>query len=116
MTATVRIPQPSLAPAVSAMTCALIQQQHIFPITKGMPGFGLAPSAPVFVIPKLAKKCSLIVSCKVGNKRDPQPQPKMRLPNMWFLRQKFIRWGSTLSGRNVPSHACTFDLRSCFTS
>ena len=109
-------PQPRLAPAVSAMTTALVQQKHIVPITEGMPGFGLSPSAPVFVIPESAEKCSLIVNCKTGNKRDLQPQPKMRLPNMWSSRQKFVRWGSSLSGRNVPRHACTFELRNCFTS
>ena len=40
----------------------------------------------------------------------------MQLPNMWSLRQKFVRRGSEPSGRNVPRHACTFDLRNCFTS
>ena len=114
--ASVQIPQPSLAPAVGAMTSALVQQEHIVPISEGMPGFGLSPSAPVFVIPKSAEKCSLIVNCKTGNKRDPRPQPKMQLPNMWSMRRKFVRWGSEPSGRNVPRHACTFDLRSSFTS
>ena len=114
--ASVQIPQPSLAPAVGAMTSALVHQEHIVPISEGMPGFGLSPSAPVFVIPKSAEKCSLIVNCKTGNKRDPRPQPKMQLPNMWSLRRKFVRWGSEPSGRNVPRHACTFDLRNCFTS
>ena len=114
--ASVQIPQPRLAPAVGAMMSALVQQKHIVPISAGMPGFGLSPSAPIFVIPKSAEKCSLIVNCKAGNRKDPQPQPKMQLPNMWSLRQKFVRLGSVPSGRKTPRHACTFDLRNCFTS
>ena len=35
---------------------------------------------------------------------------------MWSLRQKFVHWGSIPSRRNIPRHACTFDLRNCFTS
>ena len=114
--ASLQIPQPSMAPAVGAMTSAPVQQQHIVPISAGMPGFGLSPSAPFFVIPRSVEKCSLIVNCKAGNRKDPQPQPKMQLPNMWSPREKFVRWGSAPSGSKVPRHACTFDVRNSFAS
>ena len=67
----VEIPQPGLNLEVQAMTSALIRQGHIHPISLGMLGQALKPSARVFVIPKSFQKCSFIANCKVGNKRDP---------------------------------------------
>ena len=52
---------------------ALHRQGHLVRIEKGMPDWGSRPSAPVFVIPKSDVKCSFIMNCKEGNKRDPNP-------------------------------------------
>ena len=93
-TRTVEIPQPSLNPEVWAVTTILLQQGHIHPMSLSVLGHAMKPSARVFVIPKSYEKCSLIVNSKVGNKRDPQPQLCMFLPNMWSLRAKFIEWAS----------------------
>ena len=112
----VQIPQPGLSVEVRAMVEALIRQNHVHVISDGMPGAGLHPSASTFLVPKSSEKCSFIVNCKSGNRRDPQPQPKMNLPNMWSLRQKFIRWSADPKARHVPRHACTFDIKNCFTS
>ena len=58
---------------VWAMTQALHEQGYLVRIEKGMPGWGSKPSAPVFVIPKSDVKCSFIMNCKEGNRRDPNP-------------------------------------------
>ena len=79
----VQLPRADITPVVAAMTQALHRQGHLVRIEKGMPGWGSRLSAPVFVIPKSDVKCSFIMNCKEGNKRDPNPQPSMHLPNMW---------------------------------
>ena len=79
-------------------------------------GGGLQPSAPLFLIPKIAEKCSFIINCRTGNKRDPIPQPKMQLPSLSPLCQKFVRWSASVGARLVPRHACTFDLKNCYSS
>ena len=75
---------------ITAMTQALHGQGHMVRIEKGMPRWGSLPSTLVFVIPKSDIKCSFIMNCKEGNKRDPNPQPSMRLPNMWSLRKRLL--------------------------
>ena len=112
----VQIPQPNLSVEVRAMVEALISQNHVHVISDGMPGAGLHPSASTFLVQTSSEKCSFIVNCKSGNRRDPQPQPRMNLPNMWSLLQKFIRWSADPKARHVPRHACTFDIKNCFTS
>ena len=83
---------------------------------KGMPGWGSWLSAPVFVIPKSDVKCSFIMNCKEGNKRDPNPQPSIRLPNMWSLRKRLLTWKGSKDAHALNIFACTFELRNCFTS
>ena len=71
----VQIPQKTLR-ELQAMTRALVRQGHLHVISLDMPrggGGGLQPSAPIFLIPKTVEKCSFIINCKTGNKRDPVP-------------------------------------------
>ena len=39
----------------------------------------------------------------------------MQLPSLWSLRQKFVRWSASVGARSVPRHACTFDLKNCYS-
>ena len=109
----VQLAKTEISPVVRAMTQALYKQGHLVRIEKGMPGWGSKASAPPFVIPKSDVKCSFIMNCKEGNKRDPNPQPSMRLPNMWSLRRRLLFWKGS---RHLNIYACTFDLSNCFTS
>ena len=112
----VQLPKTEVTPVVAAMTQTLHEHGHLVRIEKGMPGWGSKPSAPMFVIPKSDVKCSFIMNCKEGNRRDPNPQPSMRLPNMWSLRRRLIFWKGSRRVQNLDIFACTFDLSNCFTS
>ena len=112
----VQLPRAEVAPIVAAMTQALHRQGHLVRTEKGMPGWGTWPSAPVFDIPKSDVKCSFIMNCKEGSKRDPNPQPSMRLPNMWSLRRRLLAWKGSKDAHVLNIFACTFDLSNCFTS
>ena len=112
----VQLTKTDISPMVRAMTQALHEQGHLVWIEKGMPGWGSKPSAPLFVIPKSDVKCSFIMNCKEGNKRDPNPQPSMRLPNMWSLRRRSLFWKGSRHVQGLHIYACTFDLSNCFTS
>ena len=56
------------------------------------------------------------MNCKEGNKRDPNPQPSMHLPNMWSLRKQLLAWKGPKDAHALNIFACTFDLSDCFTS
>ena len=58
------------------------------PIAHHMPGGDLQPSA----LPKIAQNCSFIFNCKLGNKAFEGPNPAMKLPNLFTLREKFLQW------------------------
>ena len=113
--AAVRLPKTNLSPVARAMTQALHEQGHLVRIERGMLGWGSKPSAPVFVIPKSDVKCSFIMNCKEGNRRDPNPQPSMRLPNLWSLRRRLLFWRGSRHVRVlifmlVPSILATVSL------
>ena len=63
----VEVPRKTLRSEELAMTKALLRQGHLFVFQQGMPGFGRAPSAPIFILPKTDSKCSFIVNCTLGN-------------------------------------------------
>ena len=112
----VQLPRAEVTPVVAAMTQALHGQGHLVRTEKGMPFWGSRPSAPVFVTPKLDGRCSFIMNCKEGNKRDPNPQPSMRLSDMWSLHRQLLAWKGSKDAHALNVFACTFDLRNCFTS
>ena len=112
----VQLTRAEVSPVVLAMTQALHEQGHLVQIEKGMPGWGSKPSAPVFVIPKSDVKCSFIMNCKEGNRRDPNPHPSMRLPNMWSVRRRLLFWKGSRHVQGLHIYACTFDLSNYFTS
>ena len=87
------------------------------PPVDGMRGFGRAPSALIFVIPKTATKCSFIVNCTLGNQAHPDPKPQMVLPNLHMLRQKYLHWAAMTQGMS-PIYRCLvkLDLMNCFPS
>ena len=76
----VEVPRKSLRPEELAMTRALIRQGHLSVIHDDMRNCGRAPSAPIFVIPKAATKCSFIVNCTLGNQAHCGPKPRMVCP------------------------------------
>ena len=98
------------------MTQALHRHGHLVRVEKGMPSWGSWPSAPVFVIPKSDVKCSFIMNCKEGNKRDPNPQPSMRLPTMWSLRKRLLAWKGSRDAHALIIFSCIFDPSNCVTS
>ena len=59
----VEVPTKVLPDAEFAMVQALEQQGHPVPIADHVPGGGLQPRAPIFVIPKTQEKCSFIFNC-----------------------------------------------------
>ena len=63
----VRFSRQPLSESEEAMVRALAGQGHLELIQPGMQGFGLGPSAPIFLIPKSSEKCSFIVNCRRGN-------------------------------------------------
>ena len=58
----IKVPCKELTEAESAMVLALENQGHLVPLAPHMPGYGKPPSAPIFIIPKTAEKCSLILT------------------------------------------------------
>ena len=88
----VEVPVKTLSDVELATVSALERQGHIVPIDKGMLGFGKGPSAHIFIIPKTTEKCSFIFNCKLGNSAFEGPNPKMRLPNLYTLKNKMIGW------------------------
>ena len=60
------------------------------PIEEHMPGWGLLPIAPMFIIPKTEEKCFCIFNCKFGHKALDGPNAPMRLPNLYTLKDKFL--------------------------
>ena len=112
----VQLPKTEINLVVRAITQALHEQGHLVRIERGMPSWGSKPSAPVFVIPKLDVKCSFIMNFKEGNRRDPNPHPSMRLPNMWSLRRRLLFWRGSRHAQGLDIYACTFHLSNCFTS
>ena len=73
---------------------ALVRQVHLSVIRDDMRGFGCAPGAPIFVIPKTPTKCPFIVNCTLGNQAHRGPKPRMVLPNLHTLRRKFLCWAA----------------------
>ena len=112
----VEVPRKSLRPEELAMTRALIQQGHLSVIHDDMRGCGRAPSAPIFVIPKTATKCSFIVNCTLGNQAHCGPKPRMVLPNLHTLRNKFIRWAAMPRSASPDRWLIKLDLTNCFPS
>ena len=112
----VQLPRTQVTPVVAAMAQALHRQGHLVRIEKGMPGWGSLPNDPVFVIPKSDVKCSFTMNCKEGNKRDPNPQPSMRLPKMWSLHRRVLAWKGSKDAHALNLFACTFDLSNGSTS
>ena len=112
----VEVPRKRLRPEELAMTQALIRQGHLSVILDGMRGSGLAPSAPIFVIPKTATKCSFIVNCTLGNQAHRGPNPHMILPNLHTLRHKFIRWAAMPRSAAPSRWLIKLDLTNCFPS
>ena len=98
------------------MTRALIRQGHLSVLHDGMRGSGRAPSAPIFVIPKTATKCSFIVNCTLGNQAHRGPKPRMVLPNLHTLRHKFIRWAAMPRSASPHRWLIKLDLTNCFPS
>ena len=95
----VEVPTKVLPDAEVAMVRALEQQGHLVPIAEHMPAGGLQPNAPIFVIPKTHPKCFFIFNGKLGNKGFDGPNPPMKLPNLFTLRDKFVKWArQPLSG------------------
>ena len=112
----VEVPRKSLRPEELAMTWALIRQGHLSVIHDDMRGCGRAPSAPIFVIPKTATKCSFIVNCTLGNQAHCGPKPRMVLPNLHTLRSKFIRWAAMPRSASPDRWLIKLDLTNCFPS
>ena len=110
----VEVPLKDLPEAEFAMVCALERQNHLVPIGERMPGSGLKPSAPIFVIPKTDEKCSFIFNCKLGNKAYDGPNPPMKLPNL--LCEKFLSWSVQRRARQRDRYLVKLDLTNCYPS
>ena len=82
----------------------------------GMRGFGRAPSAPVFMIPKNESKCPFIVNCTLGNWAHKGTMPRMALPNLHTLRQKFLKWAAMPQSRSPDRVMIKLDLTNCYFS
>ena len=112
----VRFSRQPLSESEEAMVRALAGQGHLELIQPGVQGFGLGPSAPIFLIPKSSEKCSFIVNCRRGNQLDRSEQPKMSLPTLYSLARRFVKWASDSKLRRKQRFVITVDLTNCFPS
>ena len=110
----VEVPRKELRPEELAMIRALVQQNHLAVLRRGMCGFGRAPNVPIFVIPKIESKCSFVVNCTLGNKAHKGPMPRMVLPNLHTLRHKLPTWAVMPRGRCPHGYMIKLDLTNCY--
>ena len=79
-----------------------------------MPGYGLLPCAPIFVTPKTAEKPFFIFNCKLGNSAFDGPNPPMKLPNLFTLREKFVDGAVQRRPRSNDRFMVKLDLTNCY--
>ena len=112
----IKVPCKELTEAESAMVLALEHQGHLVQLHPGMSGYGKPPSAPIFIIPKTAEKCSLMFNCQLGNKKFEGPNPPMKLPNLYTLKRKFLSWRVQPQSGACAQFLVKLDLTNCYPS
>ena len=112
----VEVPTKELPQAELAMVRALEEQGDLVPNNENLPGWGMQPSAPIFVILKTEEECSFIFNCKLGNKAFSGPNPPMKLHNLFTLRDKFLHWTVQYRAKSVDSYLVKLDLTDCYPS